>query len=366
MMRKVDRGGTWSWESSIPPTISCRRFRRRFALILVIACAAFLSTAFLPWQSAVSPSLTPGFNQTQSSAGKIIRVDVSLVTVPVMVTDKSGNHVPGLRAGNFRIFEDGAAQQIDRLFPEAEPFHVGMMLDSSGSTRLQYSDIQKAALAFAKALRPQDRLMIISFDTSVSYHSGFTADRDRIGAAIMETGTTNQKTGLYDAIDRVLSDQFDRLPGRKAIVLFSDGVDNASERMERGATLSRIERSDVVVYAVQYDTRDGTPDRYPLPAAQTPVAFNTLYKRAVKFLGDLSKRSGGCRYQAGSIDTLNAAFSQIASELPLQYTLCYYPARVSRAGSYHRIRVTVDRPGVKVRSRTGYRAGYPTPEARCP
>ncbi len=366
MMKQVDRAGTWSWGSSISPTIACRRFRRKFALILGILIAAFLATALLPRQGAVPSLLAYDFRQTQPPAGNIIRVDVSLVTVPVMVTDKSGNHVPGLRAGDFRIFEDGAAQQIDRLIPEAEPFHVALMLDRSGSTRLQFGDIQSAALAFADALRPQDRLMIVSFDTSVSYHSGFTADRNRIGVAIMETGAANQRTGLYDAIDRVLTEQFDRLPGRKAIVLFSDGVDNASQRMERGTTLSRIEKSDVVVYPIQYDTRDGIPDRLPLPAAQTPVAFNTLYKRAVQFLGDLSKRSGGCRYQAGSIDTLNAAFSQIASELPLQYTLCYYPARVSRAGSYHRIRVTVDRPGVKVRSRTGYRAGYPTKEIRHP
>ena len=126
----------------------------------------------------------------------------------------------------------------------------------------------------------------------------------------------------------------------------------------RVAALALIEKSDVLGYAIQYDTRyEGLPDRFPLPASQRPVSFDTLYKRAGKYLRDLSSRSGGRIFQAETLQSLREAFSRIAEELPQQYTLCYYPAQQARAGSFRRIRVTVNKPGVKVRARSGYRAG---------
>jgi hypothetical protein len=100
--------------------------------------------------------------QLQGVAGdkRIIKVDVALVTVPVVVTDSKGNYVPGLKEIDFRIFENDQAQRIDRLIPTTEPFHVALMLDRSGSTTFKYEDIQSAALAFVDALRPQDRFLI--------------------------------------------------------------------------------------------------------------------------------------------------------------------------------------------------------------
>jgi Ca-activated chloride channel family protein len=298
--------------------------------------------------------------QLQGVAGdkRIIKVDVALVTVPVVVTDSKGNYVPGLKEIDFRIFENDQAQRIDRLIPTTEPFHVALMLDRSGSTTFKYEDIQSAALAFVDALRPQDRFLIVSFDTGVTYHSEFTNERSRLRAAILQTNSSGSRTRLYDAIQTVMTERLDPLPGRKVMVLFTDGVDNDSERMDAGRTLALIEKSDVLGYAIQYDTRnEGLPDRFPLPASQRPVSFDTLYKRAGKYLRDLSSRSGGRIFQAQTLQSLREAFSQIVEELPQQYTLCYYPAQQARAGSFRRIRVAVNKPGVKVRARAGYRVG---------
>jgi Ca-activated chloride channel homolog len=320
-----------------------------FALIAVCALV-FMGGRWLPVSS--------GGQKDAPASTQAIKVDVTLVTVPVTVTDREGNLIAGLRETDFHIFEDGVAQQIDRLVPAAEPFFVVLMLDRSGSTKFKYEDIQKAALTFVDALRPQDRFLVVSFDTEVTYHSGFTEDRGQLRPAILSTRSSGNRTRLYDALASVMRERLDPLPGRKALVLFSDGVDNDSSWTEASRTLAQIQKSDVLVYAIQYDTRmEGMSDPFHLPPPPGQVSFNSLYNAGTRYLRDLSSHSGGRLYPADTIAGLQEAFAQIAAELPRQYTLCYYPAKLGRAGSLHRLRVTVDRPGVKVRARTGYRVG---------
>ena len=134
-----------------------------------------------------------------------------------------------------------------------------------------------------------------------------------------------------------------RVVGRKAIVLFTDGVDSQSWLAPLGEYHAKVEESDALVYGVQFNTMAATsPSRY---------------------LKELSENSGGRLFLASSTATLPAAFTGIADELRHQYTICYYPSNQGENSSFRRIRVTVDRPGTKVRARTGYRiadksAGY--------
>jgi len=319
-----------------------------------------LSNAALP--------ISGGQKQEIPAENQIIKVDVALVTVPVMVADRSGRYVYGLKESDFHIFENGVEQEIDRLIPEAESFDVALMMDSSGSTHFKFGDIQSAALAFVEALRPRDRLMIVSFDSRISFDSELTDDRAQLRRALLGTHGTNDSTRLYDALDHVVRERFNRLSGRKAIVLFTDGMDNGSELIDSAGTLAEIEHSDVIVYAIQYDTRkDGLPkprDWAVIPRPHGYATLDDLYAFAVRYLGDLTGHSGGRLYHAETLASLNEAFSQIAEELRRQYTLCYYPVNQKRDGSYRRIRVTVDRPGAKVRARTGYRAGSQPPAAK--
>jgi Ca-activated chloride channel family protein len=340
------------------------RIRRASTISERLSCAAALAAVCV---FATIPCLSGSSRRNLQipAAGSPIRVAVSLVTVPVVATDRDGKYITGLRLEDFHIFENGVQQKVDRLIPASDPFHVALMLDSSGSTHFKFADIQIAAQAFVDSLRPQDRIMVVSFDAEMRVHTGLTDDRARLRRAILETQSSSEGTRLYDALDRVLEAHLEALPGRKAIVLFSDGVDNGSMTGDSGSTRSKIEKSDVVLYAIQYDTRkDGIPDRFSVPLPQGYESFNTLYSRAVKYFGNLTNRSGGRLFHAETIAGLNEAFSQIASELPLQYTLCYYPVKPAKDGSFRKIRVTVDRPGVKVRARAGYRAGTKPPERR--
>jgi Ca-activated chloride channel homolog len=315
---------------------------------LEIACILGLVLAAAPISPPMPADQTA---ETQTT----IKVEVTLVVVPVIVTDAKGRYVPGLKEPEFHIFENGKEQKIAKLIPETDSFTVVLMVDTSGSTHFRIEEMQNAAIAFVEALRPQDRIMIVSFDQEAHFDADFTADRSRLRQSILGIQGEGGQTRLYDTLELV-QQRLGGIPGRKAIILFSDGVDNGSRGADSGHTLQTSEKSDVVIYAVQYDTRkDGPPDRFQVPPLPGYVSFSQLYDWAVKYLRDLTGRSGGRVYRGDSVGALKEAFAQIAQELPRQYTICYYPDASPREGSYRSIRVAVDRPGLKIRARQGYR-----------
>src|SRR6478672_4190168 len=157
-------------------------------------------------------------------AGDIIKVNTTLVTIPVSVMDRDGRYVPNLRKEDFRLWEDGVEQQVAFFSSVDKPFSVVLMLDTSPSTQFRLEDIQDAAISFVNQLRPDDKVMVVSFNDKIRVLSEFTNDRYRLRDAIRNTGPGNG-TRLYDAVDMVINERLNSLSGRKAIVLFTDGVD---------------------------------------------------------------------------------------------------------------------------------------------
>lgn len=294
-----------------------------------------------------------------------LKLNTSLVIVPVIVTDRDGKYVPNLTQKNFEIYEDNVKQSIDNFISVEVPFNVVLLIDTSGSTRFKLEDIQRAALAFVGQLREQDQVMIVSFDTKIFIDSEFTNDRKQIRQAIFQT-RTGGATRLYDAVDLVLTERLNKLKGRKAIVLFSDGVDTASRLANALSTIDLVEESNVLVYAIHYDTKNDVQG--PLVATGNSTGFKNViripstgasdedYRRADRYLLELADRSGARLYKADTIKDVDQAFSLIAEELRHQYALSYYPANDKRDGGYRRIRVVADRTNIAVRSRKGYRA----------
>ncbi len=271
----------------------------------------------------------------------VFKINVELVTVPVIARTSQGRYVPDLTAQDFHVFENGIEQKIDRLVPVDAPFDVALMLDLSNSTVFKHEDIRSAALAFVDALRPADRVMIVSFSSSINLDSEFTGDRNELRRVISQTHVIG-KTRLYDAVDLVMTERMSRIQGRKAIVLFTDGLDTQSWLASAASSLSRVQESDVLVYVIRYDTKP--PDLTRLAAA-----------RASEYLQGLCDHSGGRLFNASSVRGLHGAFAQIADELRHQYALCYYPQERTGDGSLRLLRVTVERPDVRIRARTGYR-----------
>jgi len=241
-------------------------------------------------------------------------------------------------------------------------------------------------------LRPDDQVMVVSFDSKVRFHCDFTNDYDALRQAIKET-RTGGSTKLYEAVDKVV-DRLEQIEGRKAIVLFTDGVDTASRRANYQNTIDKVEESGALVYPIKYDTENdqqGGPSPsaspWPWPTPHPPNRrrwpFDNLaahmfpqwpgrspsgagagsgeYRKAARYLQELADRSGGRLYEADTIYNLSQAFSNIAEELRHQYSLSYYPTNVKRDGGYRRVKVRVEKSGMIVRARDGYRASTDAP-----
>ncbi|HEU0184972.1 MAG TPA: VWA domain-containing protein [Blastocatellia bacterium] len=185
-----------------------------------------------------------------------IKVDTDVVTVPVIASDRADVYVPDLTKDEFTVYEDGLKQEIEFFAAVRTPFTVVLMLDTSASTQEKLPRIQRAAKAFLEQLQPADRIKIISFDDGVHDLSQFTNDRGELNMAI-DSVKPGQGTKIYDAVKYSLND-LARLKGRKAIVIFTDGVDWTSDLTDYDDNIRQLEESSVIVYPIRYDTRHET------------------------------------------------------------------------------------------------------------
>lgn len=297
---------------------------------------------------------------------EVIKIDTSLVYVPIRVMDKDGKYIPNLTKNDFQVFEDNTEQEIENFSNVDDPFHVVLLLDMSGTTQSNLAEIQGAALEFVGQLRPQDKVMIVSFNNAVYLDADFTNDRAKLAQAISRT-RTGTETRLHDAIDLVLRERLNRIQGRKAILLFSDGIDSYSRFATAQSTLSKIEESNVLVYPIQYNPLI-IPLRYENGIRVTPPLeaikrYNAAKKpamdKAMAYMNELAARSGGRSYEAATMVDARVAFANIAEELRRQYWLSYYSKNASQDGNFRKIRVVVSQSESQkwaVRAKNGYRA----------
>lgn len=319
-------------------------------------------------------------DKEEVSEGDVVRIDTNLVTVPVSVLDRDGRFISDLQREEFKVFENGVEQKLAYFESTEKPFTVALLLDTSGSTFFHLWEIKEAAIAFAKQLRPQDRVLIVTFDRLVMLLTEATNDQNVITQAVQQNAITGFSTRLYDAIDLVIKARLNKIDGRKAIVLFTDGVDTASYQATYKSTLRKVDELDVLIYPIQYDTTDfvaaqtrtnativtttisgrNIPTRsssqtiYGTPKASGPGTSVFDYKLADQFLHQLATKTGGRLYEANERTQLSEAFSKIAEELRHQYSLGYYPQTTLQSGERREIRVRVDRSDLAVRARDSY------------
>lgn len=185
-----------------------------------------------------------------------VKIDTDLVTVPVIATDANGVYVGDLKQDEFLISEDGVPHKIAFFGKVSLPFHVVLMLDTSSSTQDKLRLIQQAAIAFVEQLQPADRVKVVSFDDQVRDLNEFTNNRETLRAAINGT-RSGSGTKVYDAIELALN-TIRRIQGRKAIVMFSDGMDWHSDKATFHTTVRWLDEEGVIVYPIRYDTRATT------------------------------------------------------------------------------------------------------------
>jgi VWFA-related protein len=328
-----------------------------------------LAAAFWLLATHASRGQTREQDPRQPSQMDAIRVETSLVTVPVIVTDRAGRFATGLARNDFQLFEDGKPQEITSFSSTETPFNVALLIDTSRSTRELLGEIRKTARSFVNQLQPQDRVLIVTFDEKVNFLGDFTSDRRQLRRTINSV-KSSYLTTVYDAISRTFTEKLAPLKGRKAIVVFSDGVDTWSQQATYESTLDLVARSGALVYAVQYNTSNigGTatapyllPRRYfaaPSVSGQQDRLRAEFERQriATNFLQALAEQSGARHLQAASIENSERAFALIADELRNQYLLEYYSTNDQRDGGYRSITVRLKRDDLIVRARKGYRA----------
>jgi len=221
-------------------------------------------------------------------------------------------------------------------------------------------------------------VMVVSFNNDIKILSEFTTDRSKLQRAI-NRANTDDGTRLYDALDMVINQQLSRVQGRKAIVLFTDGVDTTSRRSDYESTIMDAQELDALIYPVQYDTSAD------MNAANFPVRIDIWgqilggifggggggggsrrggrssrgtsrgeYEIANEYLLELANSTGGREYKADSLQNMSHAFANVAEELRRQYSIGYYPKRAPQAGQRRFIRVRARQPNLAVRARDSY------------
>ncbi len=269
-----------------------------------------------------------------------ISVDVDLVVLHATVTGRRGHPVSGLREGDFQVYEDGVPQQIALFRHEDIPVTAGLVVDHSGSMRRKIREVVAAAGTFARSSNPDDQMFVVNFNDSVSLglpdHVRFTGHTSELARAISGLATVG-KTALYDAI--WLAQQQVEMGNRdkKALIVISDGGDNASTHSL--AQIMRLsEESNTIIYAIGlFDEYDN--DRNP------------------EVLKRLAQATGGQAFFPKELGDVVSICRQIAKDIRGQYTLGYIPTNTKIDGTYRAVRVIARAPqrgNLLVRTRAGY------------
>jgi Ca-activated chloride channel family protein len=269
---------------------------------------------------------------------EVVRVETALVVLNVTATNGSGGYVHGLEQDNFKVYEDGQQQRITNFTREETPFAVALLLDISGSMEGRVSMARSAAIRFLDGLRTDDVAAVYSFHYKVEQVQEFSHSRDLSPVAYQFSA--KGETALHDAIVRAAGDLGRRPEKRRAIVVLSDGADNRSEASADKALATAL-AVNTTIYTV--DMSDRPNGSYK----SAPVAAGGLREFAAKSGGRFVPTPGG--------KALRDAFGEILEELRNQYTIGYRPTNRATDGRWRIIKVEVDRPEVKARTRRGYR-----------
>ena len=325
---------------------------------------------------AISLSAAP--QQKKTKEEQTIRVAVEMVSLPVVVTTRDGQRITDLKKEDFQVFEDGVQQDISGFASTDEPISVVLALDTSGSTEQKLARIQDESIHFVNLLHPDDSVAIMSFAQDVNLLEDFSIDRDRNAYGIKETRPGGW-TVLYEAVWLALEEVLKPVQERKALVLFTDGVDTASRKASQKETLELAKETRATIYTVYFNTERDLYSRQPghptiggmpMPGGPPiirsgppiygpggPGSSTIEYMAGREYLKKLAEYSGGAVFDALQMEDLGPTFEQIAKELASQYSVGYYSTNTKRDGKFRKVEVkVVTRPGMVARTKKGYYA----------
>jgi VWFA-related protein len=276
-------------------------------------------------------------------------VTPQLMRVNASVTDRNGRAIPGMRATDFAVFEDGNERSVVNVTPTTEPFNLVLLLDVSGSVEERIDFIRKAARDFLNTVSPQDRISIISFHDDIQIISNFSTDRALLSRKLDDIDAGGA-TALFDALGYVLADTLKPLRGeRTAIVILSDGDDNKSF-VPFPAILEATTESGALIYPLYVPSGLIPESSVPKPSITVdPLRsrYLTITTRAAEQGEKLATASGGLFYSIKRLEDLQKAYDDVVAQLRTAYTITY--ASTADSPGRKRIRVHANRDGASVR-----------------
>jgi Ca-activated chloride channel homolog len=332
--------------------------RRGWALVLCavlvaafICCLASNALAQSPVDDVhVTPRIEPpkssptdNIDPSLKTHTKPLKVDVSLVLVPVTITDPMNRLVTGLDKENFQLFEGKDAQEIRHFSSEDAPVSIGVIFDMSGSMISKIERAREAVVEFFKTANPQDEFFMIAFADKPQEVSDFTSSVEDIQGKLAFTAPKG-RTALLDAIYLGASKMRQAKYQKKALLIISDGGDNHS-RYTEGEIKSMVKEADVLIYAIGiYDHYMATPEEALGPS----------------LLGEIAELTGGRSFTIDNPNDLADVATKIGIELRNQYVLGYRPKNPGHDGKWRKIKVKLippkGLPPLKVYAKTGYYA----------
>jgi VWFA-related protein len=324
----------------------------RFAIL----CLAFTLSNYLFSQATAPAPATPQTPPAEKKGREYtINVDVNLVVLHATVLDKRGRMVNDLKPEDFRVYEDGALQQVS-VFSHADiPVTMGIVIDDSGSMREKREAVNAAALAFVKTSNPQDQVFVVNFN-DVYYldtPGDFASNVEDLKSALDKIDSRGG-TALYDAVYASLDHVKLGNRDKKTLLVITDGEDNAS-RYTFEELLRYAQKSNAVIYTIG------------LLGSEEPGGLFKIHggsaHRAAKILEKIAEATGGEAYFPKSLEEVQSTCEQIAHDIRNQYTLAYYPTNAKKDGTFRNIRVDAFASGshakLAVRTRPGYYAPKP-------
>jgi Ca-activated chloride channel homolog len=327
---------------------------RLLALSITAICLLLTGADYAKGQaSAPKVSITPRARpQAADNADSItdraadLRIDTTLVLIPVSVTDPMGRFVTGLDKENFKLAEDKADQEITQFSSEDAPLSVGIVFDTSGSMGAKLQRSRQAVAQFMKTANPQDEFFLVEFSDRPELVVSFTTESEEIQNRLTFTQAKG-RTALLDGVFMAMHEMKKARNPRKAILIISDGGDNSS-RYTESEVRNAVREADVQIYAIgifePVTGRGRTAEEFSGPGLLT----------------ELSEQTGGRHFTVDNLAELPDVAAKIGIELRNQYVLGYTPKNTARDGKYRKVQVklvkTTGLPPLRAMFRTGYYA----------
>ena len=321
-----------------------KAFLRGFVLMLTAWCA-LAGSGFA--QIPVPQTPPPPPDQSVSKQGSTIKVDVGLVVLHTTVLDDRGKFADGLKAENFRVFEDKVEQKLSTFKREDVPVSMGLVIDNSGSMRDKRPRVNEAALTLVEASNPQDEAFVVNFndDFYLDLDKDFTNSIPELKEAL-ERIDSRGSTALFDALIGSLDHLKKASKDKRVLLVVTDGEDNSSHNsLER--TLREIQKTDTVIYTIGLLGDEKRKEK----------------NHAMKALKEIAEASGGLAFFPESVDDVHNICQQVAHDIRNQYTLAYYPSNTKKDGTFRAVSVQVIPPRGRGRLVARTRNGYYAPGA---